>query len=148
MVGCAAVRKRLPHFIHSSQISTWLRKHRAIQIGFINHLGWLLHFLQAAKSLININCWRFLTLLEKFPSSLVEQKLTRTQCTSWSPKAEKWRGPQGTEQQPSVHKPPRDSWCEEQRGTGAAIKAGKAVQGTVWQHRRTIKPKMCHSDSG
>lgn len=94
-----------------SQISAWLRKHGAIQIEPINHLDWLLHFLQAAKALININCWRFLTLLEKFSRLLVEQKLTRTQGMCWSPKAEEWRGPQGTEPQPSVHKPPRDSWC-------------------------------------
>lgn len=125
-VGRAAVRRRLPDFIHSSQISTWLRKHRAIQIGSINHLGWLLHFLQAAKASININCWRFLTLLEKFSSLLVEQKLTRMQCTFWSPKAEKWRGLQGTELQPNVHKPPRDSWCAETEGNRSSYKGRKS----------------------
>lgn len=107
----AVAQKRIPDFIHSSQISTWLRKHGTMQIRPINHLDWLLRFTQAAKALININCWRFLTLLEKFSRLLVEQKLTRTQNTCWSPKAEEWGGPHGTELQPSVHKPPRDSWC-------------------------------------
>ena len=111
VVGHAATQKTIPDFINSSQISTWLRKHRAMQIRPISHLDWLSHFIQAAKTLININCWRFLALLEKFSRLLVEQKLTRTQCIWWSPKAEEWRGPQGTEPQPSVHKPPRDSWC-------------------------------------
>ena len=67
--------------------------------------------MQAAKTLININCRRFLILLEKFSRFLVEQELSRTQCIHWSPRAEEWGGPQGTEPQPSVHKPPRDSWC-------------------------------------
>lgn len=66
-------------FIHSSQTPTWPRKHGAKQI----RLGWLSHFLQAAKALINNNCRSFLTLLEKFSRFLVEQKLTGTQGRCW-----------------------------------------------------------------
>lgn len=76
--------ERITDFIHSSQISTWPRKHRAKQITVINHLDWLSHFLQAAKALININCRGFLTLLERFSRFLVEQKLTGTQSRCWS----------------------------------------------------------------
>lgn len=129
VASCTAAQKRIPDFIHSSQISTWLRKHGAMQIGPINHLDWPSHFLQAAKAVINIDCWRFPTLLEKLSRLLVEQKLTRTQCRCWSPKAEEWRGPQGTEPQPSMQKPPRDSWCEEGGGKRIAPKAGKISPG-------------------
>lgn len=101
--GHAATQERIPDFIHSSQISTWQRKRGVMQIGPINHLGWLSHVLQAAKALININCWRFPASLEKF------SRLTRIQYIFWSLKAEEWIGPQGTELQPSAHKPP--SWC-------------------------------------
>lgn len=79
----AAARKRIPDFIHSSHISTWPGKHGAKQIRPISRLGWLPHFLQAAKVLININCRSFLTLLEKVPRFLVEQKLTGTRGRCW-----------------------------------------------------------------
>lgn len=104
-------------------------------------LGLAFTFLTGSKSLNNINCRSFLTLLEKFSRFLVEQKLTGTQCRCWSPKAEEWRGPQGSEPQPSVHKPPGYSWCAGRRRKGITKKAGKSSPGNCLVALEDNKPQ-------